>query len=201
VPKKICGSSGGFRLMAFKTISLQQFGRLMAVFPIGRIGERIAWVCLCDCGNTKSVVADNLTRGLTKSCGCLHRESAASRGHIRWTNRTGEQSPSFKHGHCLQSGQSLTYNSWVSMITRCTNPNARCWVGYGSEGVTVCERWQGEHGFENFLADLGERPSRRHSLGRFGDVGNYEPGNCAWQTYEEQWIEQKKKRKFAAVAA
>jgi hypothetical protein len=74
------------------------------------------------------------------------------------------------------------------------NPNNINWRYYGGANppVVVCERWQGEHGFENFLSDLGERPTNT-TLGRFGDVGHYEPGNVAWQTWNEQRTEQKKK--------
>ena len=64
---------------------------------------------------------------------------------------------------------------------------------YGGKGIKICERWLGERGFENFLADLGERPAGT-TLGRFGDIGNYELGNVAWQTKSEQVAEQKLKR-------
>jgi hypothetical protein len=53
---------------------------------------------------------------------------------------------------------------------------------YGGKGITVCDRWLS---FENFLEDMGERPAGT-TLGRFGDIGNYEPGNVAWQTWAEQ---------------
>jgi len=71
-----------------------------------------------------------------------------------------------------------------------TDPNTHDVEHY--RGVTVCERWRT---FDNFLADLGERPEGT-SLGRFADVGNYEPGNCAWQTKKEQASEQKIKRQL-----
>lgn len=50
----------------------------------------------------------------------------------------------------------------------------------------MCERWLGEHGFENFLADMGDRPSPQHSLDRVDPNGNYEPSNCRWATAAEQ---------------
>jgi len=60
--------------------------------------------------------------------------------------------------------------------------------------VSVCERWQT---FENFLADMGEKPSRKYTLSRFGDIGNYKPGNVAWHTRLQQHDEARKKRMAA----
>jgi hypothetical protein len=79
---------------------------------------------------------------------------------------------------------SATYRSWDRMIQRCTNPRNISWKYYGGRvpPVAVCERWLT---FENFLADMGERP-KGTTLGRFGDVGDYEPSNCKWMTPEEQ---------------
>lgn len=69
-----------------------------------------------------------------------------------------------------------TYNSWNNMVQRCTNPNRDEYAYYGGRGITVCERWLK---FENFLADMGERPEGL-SLDRIDSNGNYEPGNCRW---------------------
>jgi hypothetical protein len=69
------------------------------------------------------------------------------------------------------------------MRERCSNPNNDRWKNYGGRGIEVCERWL--HSFENFLADVGARPEGT-SLGRFGDEGNYEPGNVKWMTPAEQ---------------
>jgi DNA-binding CsgD family transcriptional regulator len=87
---------------------------------------------------------------------------------------------------------SRTYRSWVSMWSRCTNPNATDYERYGGADppVRVCERWRK---FENFLADMGERPEGT-TLGRLADTGSYEPGNCFWQTWTEQRNEAKKKK-------
>lgn len=68
------------------------------------------------------------------------------------------------------------------MKDRCENENARAYVNYGARGIKVCDRWQE---FANFLADMGERP-KDMSLGRLDNEGNYKPGNCTWQTREEQ---------------
>ena len=78
-----------------------------------------------------------------------------------------------------------TYSSWSAMRSRCTNPNHKSFAAYGARGVTVCPRWLSS--FETFLADMGERPSRDHTLDRYPDPrGNYEPGNVRWATRAEQ---------------
>jgi hypothetical protein len=77
-----------------------------------------------------------------------------------------------------------THISWSCMITRCTNPNTRHYPRYGGRGIAVCDRWR--NSFENFLADMGERPDGT-TLDRYPNRdGNYEPGNCRWATAKEQ---------------
>src|SRR5438067_729952 len=77
------------------------------------------------------------------------------------------------------------YSSWCGMIQRCHNPDNPDYYLYGGKGVRVCNRWRWS--FMDFLADMGLRPSPRHSLDRYPDRdGNYEPNNCRWATDKEQ---------------
>jgi hypothetical protein len=75
-----------------------------------------------------------------------------------------------------------TYRSWKEMWRRCTNPNSENFRWYGGKGVTVCEEWGS---FEQFFADMGERPPER-TLDRIDSDGNYELSNCRWATQEQQ---------------
>jgi hypothetical protein len=70
------------------------------------------------------------------------------------------------------------------MINRCKHSCVNGFEYYGGRGITVCERWQS---FENFLADMGPKPSSRHSIDRYpNNDGNYEPSNCRWATAKQQ---------------
>ncbi len=132
------------------------------------------WRCRCDCGKETIVSRGRLRTGHTKSCGCLKAETD--------TRRT------LKHGNA-QGGTGAstpTYRSWLSMNQRCTNPKKKTWKHYGGRGITICERWRGENGFQNFLADMGPRPAGM-TLDRWpNNNGNYEPGNCRWATPSQQ---------------
>lgn len=90
-----------------------------------------------------------------------------------------------KHGQTANGKISPEHKAWAAIKQRCYNPNASKYKYWGGRGITVCERWL--NSFENFLADMGKRPSDKHSLDRFPNKeGNYEPGNCRWATIEQQ---------------
>lgn len=157
-----------------KDMTGQQFGRLTVIALGGHAGHQRRWVCRCECGAVVEPAGRELRAGLTKSCGCLRRDAAVEMG-----------SKSRRHGHAAtrKKSDSPTYNSWRSMIKRCTDPNHVGFARYGGRGIKVDPRWLS---FEVFLADMGERPVGK-SLDRYPDNdGNYEAGNCRWATAKEQ---------------
>lgn len=74
------------------------------------------------------------------------------------------------------------YKSWSGMLTRCENKNNHKFIDYGARGITVCDAW---HDFQKFFNDMGARPPGT-TLGRINNDGNYEPGNCEWQSAVSQ---------------
>ena len=121
----------------------------------------------CDCGTFKrSIVLAYLQSGKVSDCGSVIRQ------HRKY-------SPLSTHGDTA----STEYIIWAAMIQRCENPKRLAYDRYGGRGINVCDRW---HTYENFLADMGRRPTPNHSVDRIDNDGNYEPGNCRWATKSEQ---------------
>ncbi len=122
------------------------------------------WLCRCDCGAERKVAGTMLTRNRSKSCGCWRAEAMGNTAR--------------RHGKTY----SPTWKSWQAMHARCNYQCVNGYERYGGRGISVCERWKV---FENFLADMGERPEGM-TLDRIDSNRNYEPGNCKWSTRSEQ---------------
>lgn len=151
-----------------ENLSGHRFGKLVAICDIGRTKRGRVWKCRCDCGGETTSVSTYLKNGHKRSCGCLHAESAKVAGQKQRT-----------HGHTSKDRKRTAseYHAWASMKSRCLNPNTASFKRYGARGIKVCERWMD---FTNFYADMGEKPSPKHSLERLDTNGNYEPSNCVW---------------------
>lgn len=97
-------------------------------------------------------------------------------------NAVDVNNPAYKHGHAGSKKFSPTYQSWATVIQRCTNPNAQAYKNYGGRGISVCGEWLV---FTRFLRDMGDRPND-HTLDRVDVNGDYTKDNCRWATKKQQ---------------
>ena len=142
-------------------------GRLTALVRHGN-----KWLCKCDCENFHLVSTyDLLSRHPhVRSCGCLNRDRRKQYGDTNWQTHGKTGTPE--------------HRIWKGMKTRCNNPNATSYKYYGGRGIKVCKRWLDS--FENFYADMGDKPTPHHTLDRISNDGNYCKSNCRWATMKEQ---------------
>lgn len=148
----------------------KRYGMLLVIGFSGKNKHgQTLWLTKCDCGKEKIALGGGMVCGHTRSCGCLKIS----------TSKTSRRT----HGYC-SGGKTDEYKIWLGMKKRCVNKNAKSYEHYGGRGIKVCRRWMK---FENFLEDVGLRPSKNHSLDRFPNKnGNYEPGNVRWATQKQQ---------------
>lgn len=151
--------------IAHHQLTDRTFGHWRVIGPSTR--RRHAWLCRCDCGTVKDVQTNHLTSGKTLSCGCRRSEICRKKATT----------------HGLTYAPLSGYKSWQHMRSRCQNHRHIEFHNYGARDVKVCARWED---FAKFHEDMGDRPSRAHSIGRIDNNGHYEPGNCRWETAKQQ---------------
>lgn len=141
------------------------YGRLTVVLtrtPVRTKRNEQLVLCVCQCGQEIYVTAHKLKSGHTKSCGCLQRDIVRAR--------------QTRHGRYYEPEHTV----WRNMRKRCSDHRYAQWYG----NVRVCDRWQ--NSYENFLADVGRKPTPDASLDRIDPSGHYEPSNVRWVPKHKQ---------------
>lgn len=149
-----------------KDLTGKIFSRLTVISLNERRNGASYWNCKCECGSERIIIYHSLTQGHTKSCGCFSRDNQREKHTTHGASFTKE------------------YNIWKGIKQRCFYPKHVQFDRYGGRGITMHPGWVDS--YENFIKDMGPRPSSKHSVDRKDNNGNYEPGNCRWATKGEQ---------------
>lgn len=162
----------------YPNVSGREFNYLTILTDVMLDGKRVS-TCKCRCGTIKKISTYHVINNKTKSCGCLQSELTTKKNLTHGKSKTPE------------------FRIWQSMKYRCKNKTDNGYKNYGGRGIRVCQSWR--ESFQAFLTDMGRRPSRRYSIDRINNDGNYSCGHCVeckakkW-TANCQWATRKSQR-------
>ena len=143
-----------------------KFGRLTVIERAPSKGKDTRWRCKCDCGNEVVVRGNDLKRGATQSCGCLHRGGNHKTHGMTNTN---------------------IYRTWKGIKDRCFKPNSTSYKNYGGRGITMFPAWiEDFQAFYDYVSKLPHFGEVGYSLDRINNDGDYEPGNVRWADQKTQ---------------
>lgn len=146
---------------------------ILAVFCGGRGRTRFCYRCVC--GRERVTDGYCVLKSKSPSCGCQRR-------------------PRLRHGYAKVGELRPEWRTWAGMLQRCHNPKDKFYSDYGGRGIEVCDRWK--ESFDNFIFDMGNRPSSKHSIDRIDVNGDYEPTNCRWADAVQQGRNKRNNRRI-----
>lgn len=171
--------------MGAKDLTGERFGRLVVIKEVephisksGKTKMR-KWLCRCDCGTEKEILGTSLSRGATKSCGCLNSEVA----------REKMLKMSTKHGFTANRETERLYLVWTHMRNRCENPKIKGYHNYGGRGIEVCKEWDSYVAFRKWAISSGYDENAEFgkcTLDRIDVNKGYCPENCRWVDLKQQ---------------
>ncbi len=152
-----------------------RINRWLVLKQVGVADNRRMWECICNCGTIKSLSTSLVY--IVRSCGCLQKEAV-----IATVLKRGIKP------------YPVERQIWRGIRERCINPQNSHYFDYGGRGIKMCDHWL--RSFDNFIKDMGPRPSNKHTVERIKNDSHYEPGNCKWATMKQQANNRRSNRLF-----
>lgn len=139
----------------------------LEIIGVKQYGRKGRVVVRCDCGTIKEMTLSRFNNPNVHSCGCAGVPK-------------GSESPNFQHG----MSRTRIYGVYRNMYNRCYNENDISYPNYGAKGITICPKWLGEDGIENFTEwayanGYDENAERGEcTVDRIETDKGYYPNNC-----------------------